>query len=155
MQVDYVLPVRFDLTYNGADNTTHRPVMIHRAPFGSMERFTGVLIEHFAGHFPTWLAPEQVRVLTVSEKSDAFAAEALAALKAAGIRVSLDNSSDKIGAKIRFAQLDRTPYMLVIGEKEAAAQSVAIRHAKKGDFGVKTLAEFLTSITSEIQSRSL
>ena len=155
VQVDYVLPVRFDLTYNGADNTTHRPVMIHRAPFGSMERFTGVLIEHFAGHFPTWLAPEQVRVLTVSEKSDAFAAEALAALKAAGIRVSLDNSSDKIGAKIRFAQLDRTPYMLVIGEKEAAAQSVAIRHAKKGDFGVKTLVEFMADLTKEIAERAL
>ncbi len=155
VQVDYVLPVRFNLTYNGADNKTHRPVMIHRAPFGSMERFTGVLIEHFAGHFPTWLSPEQVRVLTISEKADDFANEAFAALKAAGIRVSLDNSSDKIGAKIRNAQLDRTPYMLVVGEKEAAVQSVAVRHAKKGDLGVKTLAEFVTSIASEIQSRSL
>src|SRR5471032_2672197 len=113
VQVDYNLPVRFDLTYNGSDNKTHRPVMIHRAPFGSMERFTGVLIEHFAGHFPTWLSPEQVRVLTVSEKADAFADEVIAKLKAANIRVSLDDSSDKIGAKIRNAQLDRTPYMLV------------------------------------------
>jgi threonyl-tRNA synthetase len=155
VQVDYVLPVRFDLTYNGADNQTHRPVMIHRAPFGSMERFTGVLIEHFAGHFPTWLAPEQVRVLTISEKADGFALEVLEKLKAANVRVSLDNSPDKIGAKIRNAQLERTPYMLVIGEKEAAVQSVAIRHAKKGDLGVKPLDEFLAALATEVQERSL
>ena len=155
VQVDYVLPVRFDLTYIGADNKPHRPVMIHRAPFGSMERFCGVLIEHFAGHFPAWLAPEQARVLTVSEKSDAFASEVLEALQGAGLRASMDNTSDKIGAKVRNAQLDRVPYMLVIGEKEAVARSVAIRHAKKGDIGVKTLPEFLENITAEVRQRAL
>jgi threonyl-tRNA synthetase len=155
VQVDYVLPVRFNLTYTGSDNKTHRPVMIHRAPFGSMERFTGVLIEHFAGHFPTWLSPEQVRVITISEKSEAFANEVLEALKTAAIRVTLDNAPDKIGAKIRNAQLDRVPYMLVIGEKEAAARSVAVRHAKKGDVGVKSLEEFLQDINAEIKERRL
>jgi threonyl-tRNA synthetase len=155
VQVDYVLPVRFDLTYIGADNAKHRPVMIHRAPFGSMERFTGVLIEHFAGHFPVWLVPEQVRILTISEKSEVFANEALAQLKAAGLRVTLDNSPEKVGAKIRNAQLQRIPYMLVIGEKEAAIQSVSVRHAKKGDLGVKPLADFLPEITREVAERSL
>ncbi len=155
VQVDYVLPVRFDLTYNGADNRQHRPVMIHRAPFGSMERFCGVLIEHFAGHFPTWLAPEQVRILTISEKVDAFADEIYAQLKDAGLRVSLNNDADKIGAKIRLAQLDRIPYMLVLGEKEAAAQCVAIRHSKKGDLGVKPIADFLAEITAEVKERRL
>lgn len=155
VQVDYVLPVRFDLSYVGADNKSHRPVMIHRAPFGSMERFCGVLIEHFAGHFPVWLAPEQVRVVTVSEKSDVFANEVLETLKVGGFRVSLDNSADKIGAKIRLAQLDRVPYMLVIGEKEAAARSVAIRHSKKGDFGVKPLEEFLGALREEVAGRKL
>jgi threonyl-tRNA synthetase len=155
VQVDYVLPVRFNLTYTGSDNKTHRPVMIHRAPFGSMERFTGVLIEHFAGHFPTWLSPEQVRVITISEKSEAFANEVLDALKTAAIRVTLDNAPDKIGAKIRNAQLERVPYMLVIGEKEAAARCVAVRHAKKGDLGVKPLEEFLQDVMTEIKGRTL
>ncbi len=155
VQVDYVLPVRFDLMYTGADNKSHRPVMIHRAPFGSMERFCGVLIEHFAGHFPTWLAPEQVRVLTVSEKSDAFAQEVLTALQGAGLRATLVNDSDKIGAKIRNAQLDRVPYMLVLGEKEAASGSVAVRHSKKGDLGVKPLAAFVEEIKSEAAERRL
>ena len=155
VQVDYVLPVRFDLTYTAADNKAHRPVMIHRAPFGSMERFCGVLIEHFAGHFPTGLAPEQVRILTVSEKSDAFAAEVLGTLQNAGLRVTLVNDSDKIGAKIRNAQLDRVPYMLVLGEKEAASGSVAIRHSKKGDLGVKPVAAFVEEIIAEVAERRL
>jgi threonyl-tRNA synthetase len=129
--------------------------MIHRAPFGSMERFCGVLIEYFAGHFPTWLAPEQVRILTISEKVDAFADEIYAQLKAAGLRVSLNNDADKIGAKIRNAQLDKIPYMLVLGEKEAAAQSVAVRHSKKGDLGVKPVADFLSEITAEVKERRL
>lgn len=155
VQVDYVLPVRFDLSYIGPDNKSHRPVMIHRAPFGSMERFCGVLIEHFAGHFPAWLAPEQVRVLTISEKADEFAQDVLNKLKGLAMRATLDNSSGKIGAKIRNAQLDRVPYMLVIGEKEAAAQSVAVRHAKKGDLGVQNVDAFLTSLVEEVQTRAL
>jgi threonyl-tRNA synthetase len=129
--------------------------MIHRAPFGSMERFTGVLIEHFAGHFPTWLAPEQVRILTISEKVDAFADDIFAQLKAAGLRVTLNNDADKIGAKIRNAQLDKVPYMLVLGEKEAAAGGVAVRHAKRGDLGVKPIADFLSEVTSEVRERRL
>jgi len=155
VQVDYNLPERFELEYIGADNSRHRPVMIHRAPFGSMERFTGVLIEHFAGHFPTWLAPEQVRVLPISEKSEVFANDVFAQLQAAGLRVILDATPDKIGAKIRNAQLDRVPYMLVIGEKEAAIQSVSVRHAKQGDLGVRPVAEFLADITREVTTRAL
>lgn len=155
VQVDYQLPIRFDLSYTGADNKPHRPVMIHRAPFGSMERFTGVLIEHFAGHFPTWLAPEQIRVLTISEKADEFANDIFAQLKAAGLRVTFNNDADKIGAKIRLAQLDKIPYMLVIGEKEAAAGAVAVRHSKRGDLGVKPIADFLAEVTAEVKERRL
>ena len=155
VQVDYNLPERFELEYIGADNTKHRPVMIHRAPFGSMERFTGVLIEHFAGHFPTWLSPEQVRVLPISEKSEVFASEVLARLQAADLRATLDTAPDKIGAKIRNAQLERVPYMLVIGEKEAAIHSVSVRHAKRGDLGVRPLDEFLADLVQEVSSRSL
>jgi threonyl-tRNA synthetase len=155
VQVDYQLPVRFDLTYIGPDNRPHRPVMIHRAPFGSMERFCGVLIEHFAGHFPAWLAPEQVRVLTVSEKSDVFAGEVFAKLKAAGLRVTLNNESDKIGAKIRNAQLDKVPYMLVLGEKEAAAGAVAVRHSRRGDVGVQAVDDFIAELVAEVRERRL
>jgi threonyl-tRNA synthetase len=155
VQVDYNLPERFELEYIGADNARHRPVMIHRAPFGSMERFTGVLIEHFAGHFPTWLAPEQVRVLPISEKSESFAQSVWARLKEARLRTTLDASPDKIGAKIRTAQLDRVPYMLVIGEKEAAAESVSVRHAKRGDLGVRPATEFLAALEQEVTQRAL
>ncbi len=155
VQVDYVLPVRFDLSYVGPDNRPHRPVMIHRAPFGSMERFCGVLIEHFAGHFPAWLAPEQVRILTVSEKSDAFAREIAAQLQAVGIRYTLNADADKIGAKIRNAQLDKIPYMLVLGEKEAAIGAVAVRHSKKGDLGVKPAADFIAELIEEVKERRL
>lgn len=155
VQVDYQLPVRFDLSYVGSDNKSHRPVMIHRAPFGSMERFCGVLIEHFAGHFPAWLAPEQVRILTVSEKSDEFADHVFAQLKAAGLRVTLNNVSDKIGAKIRNAQLDKVPYMLVLGEKEAASGAVAVRHSRKGDIGVKPVETFIAELVEEVRERRL
>ena len=155
VQVDYNNPVRFDLSYTGADNAKHRPVMIHRAPFGSMERFTGVLIEHFAGAFPTWLSPEQVRVLTISEKADDFARAVLAQLNEAGLRATFDDASEKIGAKIRNAQLDKVPYMLVIGQKEAEANSVAVRHNKRGDLGVKPVADFLSEIAAEVKERRL
>ena len=155
VQVDYQLPVRFDLKFIGADNKAHRPVMIHRAPFGSMERFCGVLIEHFAGHFPVWLAPEQVRVLTVSEKSDVFAEEVFAKLKGAGFRVTWAKEADKVGAKIRNAQLDKVPYMLVIGEKEAAAGGVSVRHSRKGDLGVSSIEEFISNLQTEVRMRAL
>jgi threonyl-tRNA synthetase len=155
VQVDYNLPVRFDLSYIGADNQRHRPVMIHRAPFGSMERFTGVLIEHFAGAFPVWLSPEQVRVMTISEKAGEFAQSVHERLRAAGLRVTLDDASEKIGAKIRNAQLEKVPYMLVIGQKEAEAASVAVRHRVRGDLGVQTVEAFLDSVTAEVRDRSL
>jgi threonyl-tRNA synthetase len=129
--------------------------MIHRAPFGSMERFCGVLIEHFAGAFPTWLSPEQVRVLTISEKTDDFARAVFDQLKAAGIRASLDDASEKIGAKIRSAQLEKIPYMLVIGQKEAEANSVSVRHRSRGDIGVQSVEAFLESVTKEVAERAL
>ena len=153
VQVDYNLPKRFNLSYTGADNQAHRPVMIHRAPFGSMERFTGLLIEHFAGHFPAWLAPEQVRVLPISEKTEAFASALYEQLKAAGVRVTLDASSDKVGAKIRNAQLEKIPYMLVVGQREAEANQVAVRHARRGDLGVQDTQVFVENLLNEIKER--
>jgi len=155
VQVDYNLPVRFGLSYVGVDNQPHVPVMIHRAPFGSMERFTGLLIEHFEGKFPTWLAPEQVRVLPISEKTLEYAEAAAARLSDLGVRLTLDRSGDKIGAKIRNARLDRIPYMLVIGQREAEEGTVSVRHRDKDDLGTKMLDEFITEITQEIKSRSL
>lgn len=127
VQVDYNLPERFQIEYTGADNQPHRPVMIHRAPFGSMERFVGVLIEHFAGNFPLWLSPEQVRVLPISEKTVTYAEEILAKLKAAKLRATMDRRDEKLGAKIRRAEMEHVPIMLVCGEKEAESGLVAIR----------------------------
>ncbi len=155
VQVDYVLPERFDLSYIGADNTQHRPVMIHRAPFGSLERFTGLLIEHFEGKFPTWLSPEQVRVLPISEKFLDAAQAAATKLAEAGVRVTVDESSDKVGAKIRNARLERIPYMLVLGAKEVEEGTVSIRHRDKDDLGAKPLDEFVTDIVAEIKERRL
>src|ERR1035437_1344573 len=146
VQVDYNLPVRFDLSYIGADNTAHRPVMIHRAPFGSMERFCGVLIEHFGGDFPAWLAPEQVRLVPISDKVGDYGKNLLAQLKAANIRATLDEHSDKLGAKIRRAELDKVPYALVLGQKEAEAQSVSVRSRARGDEGVLPFAQFLEKL---------
>ncbi|MEI6655092.1 MAG: threonine--tRNA ligase [Verrucomicrobiota bacterium] len=155
VQVDYNLPVRFDLTYVGADNQTHRPVMIHRAPFGSLERFTGLLIEHFEGKFPVWLAPEQVRVIPISEKTLDAAEAAAAQLADAGVRVTIDRSNDKIGAKIRLARLDRVPYMIVLGAREVEDGTVSIRHRDNEDLTTQPLAEFIAAIREEICNRSL
>ena len=155
VQLDYNLPKRFELEYIGADNKPHRPIMIHRAPFGSMERFMGILIEHFAGAFPTWLAPEQVRVLTVSDKFKEYAEKVEQQLKAKGLRVSGDYRPDKIGAKIREAQLDKIPYMLVIGEKEQTAGTVAVRSRSEGDRGAKPIADFIDHIEREVRERLL
>jgi len=155
VQVDYNLPERFDLTYVGADNQTHRPVMIHRAPFGSLERFTGLLIEHFEGKFPVWLAPEQVRVIPISEKTLEAAEDAAAQLAQAGIRVAVDRSNDKIGAKIRLARLDRVPYMLVLGAREVEDGTVSIRHRDNEDLTTKPLADFIATVTEENRARSL
>jgi threonyl-tRNA synthetase len=155
VQVDYNLPVRFGLGYVAADNQNHVPVMIHRAPFGSMERFTGLLIEHFEGKFPTWLAPEQVRILPISEKTLDHAEAAAAKLADCGVLLTMDDSSDKIGAKIRNARLDRVPYMLVIGQREAEDGTVSVRHRDKDDLGTKPLDEFIAEIAEEIRTRRL
>lgn len=155
VQVDYSLPARFNLSYIGPDNQPHVPVMIHRAPFGSIERFTGLLIEHFEGKFPTWLAPEQVRVLPISEKTLEYAENAAEELSEAGVRLSVDRSSDKIGAKIRNTRLDRVPYMLVIGQREVEEGTVAVRHRDKEDMGTMPIEEFVVMIKKEITERHL
>jgi threonyl-tRNA synthetase len=155
VQVDYNLPIRFDLSYIGADNAAHRPVMIHRAPFGSMERFCGVLIEHFAGDFPAWLAPEQVRLVPISDKTIDYARALLAKLKAENLRATLDEHSDKLGAKIRRAELDKVPYTLVIGQKEAEANSVSVRSRARGDEGVMTADAYVAKLKAEVTTRSL
>ena len=155
VQVDYNLPVRFDLTYIGADNTSHRPVMIHRAPFGSMERFCGVLIEHFGGDFPLWLAPEQIRLVPISDKNLDYAKTVLEQLLGAGLRASLDTHSDKLGAKIRRAELEKIPYVLVLGAKETEAQSASLRSRAKGDEGVHPVADLIARFKTEVATRAL
>ncbi len=155
VQVDYNLPERFDLSYIGSDNKSHRPVMIHRAPFGSLERFVAVLIEHFEGAFPTWLSPEQIRVLPISEKFSEQARELLNKLLEVGARASMDNSAEKIGAKIRLAQLEKVPYMLIIGANEVETNTISVRHRKRGDLGALCPEEFISQFTEEISSRSL
>ncbi len=153
VQLDYNLPNRFELEYTGADNKPHRPVMIHRAPFGSMERFTGVLIEHFAGAFPLWLAPEQIRVLPLSEKSDDYATEVAGKLRQAGFRVATDLQSARVQAKIREAQMDLIPYMLVVGPKEAETNSVNVRCRIDGELGVMTLDAAIAKLSEERDKR--
>jgi threonyl-tRNA synthetase len=155
VQVDFNLPVRFGLSYTGADGKAHVPVMIHRAPFGSLERFTGVLIEHFAGDFPVWLAPEQARILPVSEKVADYARSVVAEMTARGIRATADLSPEKLGAKIRLAQVEKVPYMIVIGPKEEAAGQLSIRSRQRGDEGAVAKDEFIQRIESEIRDRTL
>ncbi len=156
VQVDYNLPERFDLSYVGKDNQNHRPVMIHRAPFGSMERFCGVLIEHFGGTFPTWLAPEQVRLLPMNDDLIPYAKSCLEKLKAKGVRASIDGQSAKLGAKIRKAETDKIPHMLILGKREAEEGKVSLRSRSNPDLdGPLMIDEIVTLITSEISSKSL
>ena len=155
VQVDYNLPERFDLHYTGADNKPHRPVMVHRAPFGSMERFTGLLIEHFEGKFPTWLSPEQVRVLPISDKVMDIAKTYRDALASRGVRVTVDETADKIGAKIRNARLERVPYMLVIGQREAEEGTVSVRHRDREDLGSMPFEQFMDAVSREIAERHI
>jgi threonyl-tRNA synthetase len=155
VQLDYNLPERFGLEYTGPDNRPHRPVMIHRAPFGSMERFVGILIEHFAGAFPLWLAPEQARVLTISEKFTEYGKKVEAELKARGFRVTGDYRPEKVNAKVREAQLEKVPYMLVVGEKEQAAGSVAVRDRIDGDLGPMPLAELAERLAREVLEKRI
>ena len=153
IQVDYNLPERFELEYVGADNASHRPVMIHRAPLGSPERFIGILIEHFAGAFPLWLAPVQVAVLPVSEKFAGYAAAVASQLREAGFRAEVDETADKVGAKIRRATMDKVPYMAVVGGREAEAQTVSVRSRAGGDLGAMGLARFVEALRAERDSK--
>ncbi|TWU62834.1 Threonine--tRNA ligase [Crateriforma conspicua] len=153
VQLDYNLPERFKLEYNGSDNAAHRPVMIHRAPFGSLERFTGMLIEHFAGAFPMWLSPEQIRVLPLSDKSAEYAVAVAKQFDDAGLRVTVDNNDGKIQAKIRNAQLDLVNYMAVVGPKEAEAGKVALRDRIDGELGTMPVAEAIARLTQEVKDR--
>lgn len=155
VQVDYVMPERFDLNYTGSDNEKHRPVIIHRAPFGSMERFTSILIEHFAGNFPVWLSPEQVRILPISDTQNAYAQECATELREQGVRVTVDSRSEQIGGKIRDAETSKTPYMLIIGAKELEAKTVSVRRHKKGDIGTFDFSDFLTKLNEEIKNKTL
>ncbi len=153
IQLDFQLPLRFELEYTGADGEKHRPIMIHRVAFGSIERFIGILIEHFAGAFPTWLAPIQVKVLPISDKYMDYAENVLAQLKDAGIRAELDSRAEKIGYKIREAQMQKVPYMLVVGAKEEESGLVSVRSRFEGDEGQKSTAEFIAALKEEIAQK--
>jgi threonyl-tRNA synthetase len=153
IQLDYQMPERFDLKYIGADNTEHRPVVIHRAIFGSFERFIAILIEHYAGAFPLWLAPVQVMMLPIADRHAGYAASVRDRLAAAGIRVELDARQEKIGYKIREAQLQKVPYMLVIGDREAADGTVSVRSRSGGDLGARGVDEFLAQARGEIDAK--
>ena len=153
IQLDFQLPLRFNLEYTGADGEKHRPIMIHRVAFGSIERFIGILIEHFAGAFPTWLAPVQVKVLPISDKYMDYANKVLDELNAAGVRAEVDSRAEKIGYKIREAQMQKIPYMLVVGEKEQEADLVSVRSRFAGDEGQKNLETFIADIQKEIADR--
>jgi threonyl-tRNA synthetase len=149
IQVDYQLPQRFELEYVGADNQKHCPVMIHRAPFGSLERFVAVLIEHCAGNFPLWLAPEQFSVLPISEKFNEYAQKVVDTLRESDIRGFLDDRDEKIGRKIRDSEVKKVPFMLIVGEKEASEGKVAVRKHTEGDKGVMDLKEFVSTFSKE------
>ena len=155
VQLDFNLPERFQLEYVGADNQTHRPVMIHRAPFGSMERFTGMLIEHFAGAFPLWLAPEQVRVMSISDKFEGYAKQVEARLRAAGFRVATDLRGTKINAKVRDAQVELIPYMAVVGGKDQENGTVSLRDRIDGDLGAMPVDEAIAKLLQEVNERRI
>ena len=154
VQFDFNLPARFGLEYVGEDGGRHQPLMVHRALWGSVERFFGILIEHYAGAFPSWLAPVQVELLPVSNKFSDYAKQVETKLRAAGIRVHLDDRNEKLQAKIRDAQLQKVPYMLILGGKEAEAGTVSVRHRVKGDLGPQPIESFLAALRAEVESRS-
>ena len=155
IQLDFQMPERFDLTYIGEDGEKHRPVMLHRVIFGSIERFIGILIEHFAGAFPTWLSPVQVKVMTITDVQKEYAEQIVDKMGKLGIRVELDDRNEKIGYKIREAQMEKVPYMLVIGEKEKERQMVGVRDRKEGDMGAMPIETFIEKIQKEIKEYSL
>ena len=151
IQVDYNLPERFDLEYTGADNQKHRPIMIHRAPFGSMERFVAVLIEHTAGKFPLWLTPEQFIILPISEKYEEYAKNVLAKLEELDLRGSIDNRNEKTGKKIRDAEMAKIPFMLIVGEKEEGEGLVSVRKHTEGDLGAMKIEAFADLVNSMVK----
>jgi threonyl-tRNA synthetase len=153
IQLDYQLPARFGLKYSGADNTEHLPIVIHRAIFGSFERFIAILIEHFAGAFPLWLAPVQATVIPIADRHLDYAQAVRTELAAAGLRVDLDDRQEKIGYKIREAQLQKTPYMLVVGDREVAERTVSVRTRSGGDQGAATVQDFVASARDEITKK--
>ena len=155
IQLDFQLPERFELEYTGEDGAKHRPIMIHRVVFGSIERFIGILTEHFAGAFPLWLSPVQVKVLPISERHHEYAEKVAAELEAAGLRVEADLRNEKIGYKIREAQLQKTPYMLVVGDKEAETGTVSVRGRKDGDLGAMAVADFAAKAVEQDKSRAM
>jgi len=155
VQFDFNLPKRFQLEYIGEDNAPHQPIMIHRALFGSMERFFGVLIEHYAGAFPMWLAPVQVAVLPITDRINEYAEQVARELSNAGLRVEVNVRSDKIGAKIRDAQMQKIPFMLVLGDREMEQGQVAVRERAKGDIGAMPLEEFKQMAQRLVQTRAL
>ncbi|MFO7847791.1 MAG: threonine--tRNA ligase [Balneolaceae bacterium] len=155
VQVDYVMPERFDLTYVGSDNEKHRPVIIHRAPFGSMERFVSILIEHFAGDFPLWLSPLQVKVLPISEDYADYANQVHQKLQELGLRVETDHRAEKVGAKIRDAEENKTPYMVIVGSEEENAKTVSVRRHKQGDIGTFSLKDFIYKLDTEVKEKHL
>ena len=152
IQVDYTLPERFDLNYKGSDNEQHRPIMIHRAPFGSLERFIAILLEHTGGNFPLWLMPEQVAILSLSEKYEKYAQKVLNLLENNEIRALVDNRSETIGKKIRESEMNKIPYMLIVGEQEATDGTVSVRKHSEGDLGIMTVEEFSELINKEIEN---
>ena len=153
IQLDFQMPERFELEYTGADDQKHRPVMIHRVVFGSIERFIGILTEHFAGAFPTWLAPVQVKVMTMTDRNKAYAQTVIDRLEVQGFRCEMDDRNEKIGYKIREAQLEKVPYMLVLGDKEEEAAQVAVRDRKDGKTTVMSLDEFMEKLEYEVENR--
>jgi threonyl-tRNA synthetase len=152
VQLDYSMPERFELTYTGADNADHRPVMIHRALLGSFERFIGILIEHYAGEFPLWLAPLQALVLPVSDRHIDYAAQVVERLERDGLRARVDDRGESIGRKIRDAELAKVPYMLVVGDRETEAGAAALRRHREGDLGTLPLDEIAERLTTEAES---
>ncbi len=153
IQLDFQMPERFDLEYVGEDGQKHRPVMIHRALLGSIERFIGVITEHYAGAFPAWLSPVQVKILPITDRTHDYAAQVMQKLDSLGFRCELDSRSEKIGYKIREAQLEKVPYMLVLGDKEKEAGQVAVRSRKTGETEVMALDDFIARLTQEVSSR--
>jgi len=154
IQLDFAMPEQFDLTYVGPDNARHRPVMIHRVVYGSIERFIGVLVEHFAGAFPLWLAPEQVRVLPIADAQADYAAGVAARLRQDEVRVTVDSRNEKVGFKIREATVEKIPYILIVGGREAEAGTVAVRRRGEGDLGPQPLDDFVERVCLEIRDKT-